>query len=35
MSEILEECVFEEVIKRDEAIMVLQNERDRVEDEKK
>ena len=35
MSEILEECVSEEVIKRDEAIMVLQNERDRVEDEKK
>ena len=35
MSEILEECASEEVIKRDEAIEALQNELDRVEDEKK
>ena len=35
MSEILEERASEEVIKRDEAIEALQNELDRVEDEKK
>ena len=35
MSEILEERASEEVIKRDEAIEVLQKELDRVEDEKK
>ena len=35
MSEILEERASEEVIKRDEAIEALQNELDRVKDEKK
>ena len=35
MSEILEERASEEVIKRDEAIEVLQKELDKVENEKK
>ena len=35
MLEILEERASEEVIKRDEAIEALQNELDRVKDEKK
>ena len=35
MSEILEEHASEEVIKRDEAIEVLQKELDRVKEEKK
>ena len=35
MSEILEERASEEVIKRDEAIEVLQKELDRVKEEKK